>query len=66
MARRTTWSISRAHGEIVVLKNGRSVGSYVEDRKDAETYIRKHMSPGDRVQFIEPDGYAVPLSLRPR
>lgn len=65
MARRTTWSIMQVGGVLTILKNGRSVGLAPDTMKQAETYIRKHMTGGDKTQFVESDGYARPLHLRP-
>lgn len=66
MARRTTWSIMKIDGVLSILKNGRSVGLYPADQKQAERYVRDNMAAGDRTQFVESDGYARPLPLRPR
>jgi hypothetical protein len=65
MARRTTWSVTKIDGALVILRNGRSVGLAPDTMKQAETYIRKHMTGGDKTQFVESDGYARPLHLRP-
>lgn len=65
MARRTTWSIMKIDGEFAVLRGGRPIGFRPGSQKDAEKYIRAHMAAGDKTQFVEKDGYAVPLPLRP-
>jgi hypothetical protein len=57
--------VTKIDGALVILRNGRSVGLSPDNMKHAETYIRKHMAGGDKTQFIEPDGYARPLHLRP-